>query len=73
MRCEQCKYWRSEGHMGSCKRFPRPVTKGGHDWCGEYVAIEMLNLPVVQIPGVPMPEFPKVKRGRPAKENKNGE
>lgn len=47
--------------MGSCKRFPRPVTKGGHDWCGEFAAVPMLNLPVVTM------EEPKRKPGRPPK------
>ena len=73
MKCEQCKYWRPEGHLGLCRRYPKHIMKSSSEWCGEFVAIEMLTLPVVQIPGVEVPEFPKVKRGRPAKENKNGE
>lgn len=67
MRCDQCKYWRPEGHMGTCKRYPKPWTKGGSDWCGEYVAIEVLTLPVVQM------SEPKRKPGRPAKGDKDGE
>lgn len=73
MKCEQCKFWRPEGHMGSCKRYPKPMVKGNHDWCGEFKEIEMLKLPVVTMPEMELPEFPKLKRGRPPKEAKNGE
>ena len=60
MRCEQCKFWRPEGHMGACKRYPKSITKSHADWCGEFSEPTMLTLPVVE-----MPE--KRKPGRPAK------
>lgn len=63
MKCEDCKYWRSEGYMGSCKRFPKALTKGNNDWCGEFVARQTLTLPVVEMND----EQPRKKPGRPAK------
>ena len=67
MECKDCRFWRAEGHLGSCKRFPKALTKSHSDWCGEYKGKEeMLTLPVVDIPE-------KRKPGRPAKGDKNGE
>lgn len=60
MNCEQCKYWRFDGHFGSCKRYPKTITKSQQDWCGEYQPHVMITLPVV--------EMDKRKPGRPAKE-----
>lgn len=62
MKCEQCRYWRPEGHLGLCRRYPKHIMKSAMEWCGEFVAAEMLTLPVVS-----MPEEPKRKPGRPAK------
>lgn len=61
MKCYDCKFWEDQGHIGACKRYPKPEIKGSGDWCGEYVAKEMLKLPVIE------QDEPK-KRGRPAKE-----
>ena len=55
--------------MGSCKRYPVTETKAAQDWCGEFVAKQILNLPVVSVEEV-LDTFPTIKRkpGRPAKE-----
>jgi len=47
MKCIECKYWIDQGYMGSCKRYPVTETKAAQDWCGEFVAKVILNLPVV--------------------------
>ena len=70
MTCESCFYWYHDNHFGSCKRFPKIEVKNKNDWCGEHKAKEIVALPVAPIPGVEIPEFPKIKRGRPAKEQK---
>lgn len=54
--------------MGSCKRFPKALTKGNNDWCGEFQTRQTLTLPVVEMGD----EQPRRKPGRPAKESNDG-
>lgn len=47
-RCNDCRFYKSYGDFGQCRRFPPVadrqstrgvyVTVGTHDWCGEWQA-----------------------------------
>ena len=77
MNCKDCKFWQHDGHFGACKRYPKPETKSGGDWCGEFKQV-MVNLPVIEeedlkhfVPAITsdeVDEMMKPKRGRPAKD-----
>jgi len=61
MHCNTCKFFKAHRiGDGVCVRYPHVVSKGPHDWCGEYQ--EAPVKPVV-VEEAPEPET-KPKRGR---------
>ena len=64
-RCKDCKFWDDDGHFGSCKRYPKIVSKHTNDWCGEFQLLEMITLPVLTEEFIVAEHKEAKKRGRP--------
>jgi hypothetical protein len=67
--CGICVYYKSAEIMGSCRRYPRSITKHKNEWCGEFKEAEFVSVPVYDImtDQVSVHTVTQKKRGRPRK------
>lgn len=72
MECLQCKFFLvpANERMGSCKRYPQAVNKIVNDWCGEFLAIEIIKQEIVETEPIKVEvqwTEPVKRKGRPKK------